>query len=153
MVDSSMGCLGRALCSEAATTPSTCLEHLLGFGRKLQQQQAAATPQPLLSASPPLHQAPHGRGSRDARHGEKAARRAASGEPFGEPGLLLSTLVCGIRSRAFSRAAAPPSGVHLLAVAGPWCWDTCDASPLTTGSVAGLIAKVRYFARHDWTAG
>jgi hypothetical protein len=56
-----------------------------------------------------------------------------SGEPVGESGLLLSGLVCGSRKRAFSGAATPPSGVHLLAAAGPWCWDAGDASSLTTG--------------------
>jgi hypothetical protein len=71
-------------------------------------------------------QTPAGKTKHSRQRGGRSA--VAGGEDEARPPV-------GIRSRAFSGAAAPPSGVHLLAAAGPWCWDTCDASPLTTGSV------------------
>jgi rubredoxin len=45
--------------------------------------------------------------------------------------------VCGSRKRAFSGAATPPSGVHLLAAAGPWCWDAGDAWRVWLAPVCG----------------
>jgi hypothetical protein len=148
MVDSSIGYLGQALCSEATTTPSTCLEHLCGFGRKLQQQQAAAP----LSTSPQCVLSPPSRSTRWRQQRCATWWRGStpSGEPVGESGLLLFVGVERGHSQELQRRlpvsiSSPPPVRGARTPAIPLLWPAVvDETGLRVDyqNSEGLIEKV-----------